>query len=290
MVRPALRREAAGYIKDKYSTSERRACKIVNLRRGTYRYRERFPGKDDIVKERMKELVTAEPSWGLPILHAVLRREGLVINHKRTERLYKEQKLSLRLKKRKKKVSHLRIATAPASRPNERWSMDFMFDQTTDSRRLKIFTLGDDFTRQALSIEPGRSIGGKQVVEILELACEAHGKPEVIVLDNGPEFTCHALHEWAYKNNVKLDFIKPGKPTQNAFRESFNGRLRDEFLNQHLFCDVNEARNKMETWRENYNKKRPHSSLNYQTPYEFAQKYRNIYSQQPLTCEVIAGT
>ena len=224
------------------------------------------------------------------MLHAVLKREGLVVNHKRTERLYRRLNLSLRLKKRKKWVSHLRVVMPPASRPNERWSMDFLFDQTNDNRRLKFFTLGDDFTREALDVGAGRSIGGTQVTEFLDRAIELHGKPKVIVLDNGPEFTSKALHEWAYRNGIKLDFIDPGKPVQNAFRESFNGRLRDEFLNQHLFYDVNDARNKVGRWKEDYNKNRPHSSLNYKTPYEFAQTFKNNACQQPLIYEVMIGT
>lgn len=237
----------------------------------------------------MKELAAERPRWGQPLLHAVLKREGLVINHKRTERVYRELNLSLRMKKRKKRVCHLRVVMPPASRPNERWSMDFLFDQTNDNRRLKFFTLGDDFTREALEVEAGRSMGGELVTEFLDLAIELHGKPEVIVLDNGPEFTSKALHEWAYRNGIKLDFIDPGKPVQNAFRESFNGRLRDEFLNQHLFYDVNDARNKAALWKEDYNRNRPHSSLNYDTPYEFAQKYKINACQQPLICEVMTG-
>lgn len=276
-------------MKEAYETSERRACKIVELHRETYRYCRLFPDKDNVLKERMKELAAERPRWGQPILHAVLKREGLVVNHKRTERVYRELNLSLRMKKRKKRVSHLRIVTPPASRPNERWSMDFLFDQTNDNRRLKFFTLGDDFTREALEVEAGRSIGGEAVTEFLDLAIELHGKPEMIVCDNGPEFTGKALHEWAYRNGIKLDFIDPGKPVQNAFRESFNGRLRDEFLNQHLFYDVNDARNKAALWKEDYNRNRPHSSLNYDTPYEFALKYKNNACQQPLICEVMTG-
>lgn len=237
----------------------------------------------------MKELAAERPRWGQPILHAVLRREALVKNHKRTERIYKELNLSLRLKKRKKQIGHLRVVRPAASRPNERWSMDFLFDQTNNNRRLKFFTLGDDFTREALAVEVSRSISGKQVAELLDRAIEMHGKPEAIVLDNGPEFTSKALHEWAYRNGVKLDHIDPGKPTQNPFRESFNGRLRDEFLNQHLFYDVHDARRKVALWKEDYNKNRPHSSLNYDTPYEFMQRYKNNACQQPLICEVTTG-
>lgn len=276
-------------MKETYETSERRACKIVELNRETYRYKELYPGKDDTLRERLKELAVERPRWGQPMLHAVLKREGLVINHKRTERVYRELKLSLRMRKRKKKVSHLRVVMPLASRPNERWSMDFLFDQTNDNRKLKVFTLGDDFTRQALAVEPARSIGGDTVAEFLDMAIYLNGKPEVIVLDNGPEFTSKALHEWAYRNGIKLDFIDPGKPVQNAFRESFNGRLRDEFLNQHIFYDVNDAKRKAAFWREDYNKNRPHSSLNYDTPDEFTVKYKNNACQQPLICEVMTG-
>jgi putative transposase len=196
-----------------------------------------------------------------------------------------EMGLSLKKRKKKKRVRHLRAVMPPASKPNDRWSMDFMFDQTQDRRRLKIFTLGDDYNREALRIEPGRSIGGRIVTEMLDQAVEIHGKPNVITLDNGPEFTSNAVHEWAYKNGVYLDFIEPGKPTQNAFRESFNGRFRDECLNQHLFFSVEEARRIMTDWQEDYNKIRPHSSLNYQTPYEFRQNFENNACQQTPLCE-----
>lgn len=244
------------------------------------------------MKRRMKELAEQRPRWGSPMLHAVLKREGLVINHKRTERIYGEMKLSLRTRRKckRKRGSYLRVVMPPASRPNERWSMDFLFDQTMDGRRLKFFTLGDDFTREALEVDVGRSIGGHVVVEFLDRMVEFHGKPDFIVLDNGPEFISKALDAWAYRNGVKLDFIEPGKPVQNAFRESFNGRFRDECLNQHLFHSVEDARMKVREWQDDYNKNRPHSSLNYETPFEFAQRFKNNACQQTPLREVMIGT
>lgn len=210
------------------------------------------------------------------MIHAVVRIEGLVRNHKRTERVYyRDMKLSLRLRRRKKRPSHLRVLMDAPTRPNERWSMDFVFDQLTSGRRFKSLTLGDDFTREALEIEAAHSIGGKYVVEVLNRVTAEQGFPAVIVMDNGSEFTGKALDEWAHKHGVSLDFIDPGKPVQNAFRESFNGRFRDECLNQNLFHDLWDAKKKIETWRLDYNTVRPHSSLNYATPAEFAEQYRS---------------
>jgi len=210
------------------------------------------------------------------MIHAVVQREGLVRNHKRTERVYyREMGLSLRLRRRKKRPSHLRVLMDAPDRPNERWSMDFVFDQLRDGRRLKCLTLGDDYTREALEIETGRAIGGKAVVEVLERVTAERGLPAAIVMDNGPEFTGKALDEWAHGRGVKLDFIAPGKPVQNAFRESFNGRFRDECLNQNIFHDVRDAKEKIEMWRQDYNTIRPHSSLNYATPAAFAERCRS---------------
>lgn len=197
-------------------------------------------------------------------------------NHKRTERVYyREMKLSLRLRRKKKRPSHLRVMMEAPSRLNERWSMDFVFDQLMNGRRLKCLTLGDDFTREALEIEVERSIRGVHVVEVLDRIVAERGLPEVIVMDNGPEFTGRALDEWAIRNGVKLDFITPGRPVENAFRESFNGRFRDECLNQNLFHDLRDAKEKIEMWRHDYNTVRPHSSLNYETPAAFAEQYRS---------------
>lgn len=245
------------------------------LHRSTQRY-ERRPDQDEPLKVRIAELARERPRWGCPLVHAVLQREGLVRNHKRTERVYYcDMKLSLRLRRRKKRPSHLLVLMDAPTRPNERWSMDFVFDQMTNGRRLKCLTLGDDFTREAFEIETARSIGGKYVVEVLDRVTAERGFPTVIVMDNGPEFTGKALDEWAHRHGVVLDFIDPGKPVQNAFRESFNGKFRDECLNQNLFHDVRDAKEKIESWRLDYNTVRPHSSLNYATPSAFAEQCRS---------------
>jgi putative transposase len=157
--------------------------------------------------------------------------------------------------------------------PNQRWSVDFVMDQMMDGRRIKCLTLGDDFTREALALEVGRSLTGKHVVEILSRVIEEKALPVCIVMDNGPEFTSKALDEWAHRTGVKLDFITPGRPVQNCFRESFNGKFRDECLNEHLFRDLADAREKIEQWRVDYNTERPHSSLNDEAPSAFAARY-----------------
>jgi putative transposase len=255
--------------------SERRACSVIPIHRSTQRYQRR-PDEDGPLKTRIAELAQERPRWGCPLIHAVVQREGLVRNHKRTERVYyRDMRLSLRLRRRKKRPSHLRVLMDAPSRPNERWSMDFVFDQMTSGHRLKCLTLGDDFTREALEIETSRSIGGKYVVEVLDRVTAERGFPKVIVMDNGPEFTGKVLDEWAHKHGVILDFITPGKPVENAFRESFNGRFRDECLNQNLFHDVRDAKEKVEMWRRDYNTIRPHSSLNYATPTAFAEQCRS---------------
>jgi putative transposase len=242
--------------------------------RSTQRYA-RQPDRDGPLKERIAELAAERPRWGCPFIHAIVQREGLVRNHKRRERVYyREMALSLRLRRRKKRPSHLRVMMDAPERPNERWSMDFVFDQLTNGRRLKCLTLGDDFTRESLEIEAGRSIQGQHVVDVLDRIAEERGLPAVIVMDNGPEFTGKALDEWAHRHGVKLDFITPGRPVENAFRESFNGRFRDECLNQNLFHDLEDAREKIEMWRQDYNMVRPHSSLNYATPAAYAEQFR----------------
>jgi len=262
------------YVQEIYKKSERWACKVIALNRSTQRYL-RGPDQDGPLKARIMELAQERPRWGCPMIHAIVQREGLVRNHKRTERVYyRDMKLSLRLRRRKKRPSHLRVLMDAPTRPNERWSMDFVFDQLTGGRRFKCLTLGDDFTREALEIETAHSIGGKYVVEVLERITAERGFPAIIVMDNGPEFTGRALDEWAHKHGVILDFIDPGKPVQNAFRESFNGRFRDECLNQNLFHDLWDAKEKIETWRLDYNTVRPHSSLNYATPAAFAEQCR----------------
>jgi putative transposase len=288
MVRPAARREAATYVRQAHEMSGRRACRVVVLNRSTYQYK-RKPDRNGEVRERLRELAEKRPRWGQKRLHVILRREGHLINHKRTERLYRELKLSLRLKKRKKRASGLRIVRPAPTRPNQQWSMDFMCDQLANQRRLKCFTLGDDFSRENLDLKAALSFGGRRVVEVLDRLREEGRKPEAIVCDNGPEFTSRALDEWAYRHGIKIDFIDPGKPTQNPFIESFNGKFRDECLNEEIFFDLPDAQRKFDDYRRHFNTERPHSSLENKTPEEFAKEWETMLTNQTRETEVMTG-
>lgn len=262
-----------------FGISQRRSCRLAGWNRSSLQYQPRSKN-DEPLRQRLKELAAQHPRWGCPLLHDLLRREGLVQNHKRTERLYRQEQLSLRRKHRKKLPAAARVPLPVASKPNERWSMDFVHDQLSNGRRLRVLTLVDDFTRQCLALWADHSIGGVGVVSVLEQLAKTRGLPAAITVDNGPEFTGKTLHEWAHKHGVKLNFIAPGKPTQNAYIESFNGKFRDECLNQHWFTTLNEARLLIEAWRSLYNQVRSHSSLGRIPPNLFAQQIQN---HQPKT-------
>lgn len=245
----------------------------MNLWRSTYGYK---PKTEDnkALRDRLRELAEKRRRFGCPRLHVLLKREGFVINHKRTERLYREEGLSLRLKKRKRRPAGVRMKLPLPSKPNERWSMDFVHDILSDGRRFRALTIVDDFSRECPTIEVDTSIGGLRVTRVLDRISEVRGIPESITVDNGPEFAGKMLDEWAYRKGVKLNFIQPGKPVQNAYIESFNGRLRDECLNESWFKTLDEARTIIEDWRIDYNRIRPHSSLDDLSPEEYAQIYK----------------
>jgi putative transposase len=207
--------------------------------------------------------------FGCRRLHLQLYREGLVVNHKRRERLYREERLSLRVRKRKKMASVGRVQLPKAEKPNHLWAMDFMQDALHDGRRIRVLVILDLYTRENLRIEVDSSIGGHRVAAILSQVSAMRGLPEYIVVDNGPEFISNAMDAWAYTRGVTLQFIRPGKPVDNAFVESFNGKFRDECLNQNWFISVEQARRVIEEWRKDYNEERPHSSLGDLTPCEF---------------------
>ena len=197
-------------------------------------------------------------------------------NHKRVHRLYTELGLQVQRRPKKQKHRHLRLVLPQAKYPNHIWSMDFVHDQLCDNRRFKCFNLVDEFTHESLLIKVDRSIKAKNLVEYFNELKLIRPLPEMIVCDNGPELTSQALDIWAYQNNVKLKFIQPGKPTQNAFVESFNGKFRDECLNQHWFLSLNHAKQEIEDWRKDYNEYRPHRSLKMKTPNEFAKEYEEM--------------
>ena len=191
--------------------------------------------------------------------------------------------MSLRKRKRKKVGAQTRVVLPPAQRPNERWSMDFVSDSLVTGRRFRVLTIVDDFSRECPAIEVDTSLGGARVVQVLERLAEIRGLPEMITLDNGPEFTGRALDEWAYRRGVKLHFIRPGKPIENAYAESFNGRLRDECLNENWFLSLKHAREVIEGWRKDYNEARPHSALEGLSPNEYIESIGELYPQVVLS-------
>ena len=271
-------------VLSRFGLSARRFCRLTGWNRSSLQYRPE--GRDDAtLRERLRYWASLKPRWGAPILHDVLKAEGLVINHKRTERLYREEGLSLRRKRRRKLPAVARVSLSVPQGPNERWSMDFIHDQLATGRRFRCLTLVDDFTRQCLAIHVDTSIGGTSLVAVLQRLALSGRLPKAITVDNGPEFTGKALHLWAQRSGVALHHIQPGKPMQNAFIESFNGTFRDDCLNQHWFSSLAEARLLIEHWRSHdYNHLRPHSSLGRIPPDFFA---LNCLNQTPNTSQAI---
>jgi putative transposase len=268
-VTPAERRRAALVAKEELGLSERRACRLTGIHRSVARYESRRQDLPGLV-ERLRELASERRRYGYRRLHVLLRREGLAVNHKRVYRLYRAEGLMVRQRRRRKVAGVERVMPPLPERRGERWSMDFLLDGLYDGRRLRVLTLVDDYTRECLAIEVGTSLPGTRVVEVLSEVGRERGLPKTIVVDNGPEFAGKAMDAWAYEHGVGLHFIEPGKPVQNAYIESFNGKLRDECLNEHWFGSIAEAQAIIEAWRQDYNTVRPHSSLANRTPVEAA--------------------
>jgi putative transposase len=269
-----------------FGLSERRICGIVNFQRSTNRYRP--IGKDEqALRDRMRELAKRHNRFGSPRLHILLKREGLVLNHKRTERIYREEGLSLPKKKKKKSPFPMRVPMPPAMRPNEIWSLDFLSDACVGGRKLRILTMIDDFSRIPPGILVNSSITGKLVTQFIDQVSVLHGYPENIRVDNGPEFTSGMFQSWASERKIKVEYTRPGKPTDNAFIESFNGKLRDECLNMQRFLNVKNASEIIEAWRISYIQERPHSSLNKMTPYEFNKEYQINLAREELHLELV---
>lgn len=258
-MRPAERRPVVDYLVAEWCLAERRACGLASLSRSTVRYRPRRSG-DQELRERLRELAGERRRFGYRRLHVLLRREGHEVNHKRVYRLYREEGLTVR-KRRRKRVSRAeRVPLQAPAGPNQVWTSDFVHDALFWGRKIRMLTVEDAFTREALTIEVDTSLSGVRVARVLDRVTEERGAiPDVIVLDNGPELTSRALDQWAYERGVALRFIEPGKPVQNAYIESFNGRFRDECLNEHWFTSMAQAREIIENWRIEYNTERPHS-------------------------------
>lgn len=270
MVTPTAKRQAVAHLMECYQMSERRACKSTGFCRMTMRY-EAKRCDDQELRERMKALAHERRRFGYRRLHVLLKREGHHVNHKKLFRLYREEKLTVRKRGGRKRAIGTRAPMLIPLAANDRWSLDFVSDQFTDGRRFRVLTVVDNCTRECLGLVADTSLSGLRVARELDRIIEERGKPKMIISDNGSEFTSNAILQWAEQVNVDWHYIAPGKPIQNAFIESFNGRLRDELLNETLFSSLAHARSALLNWRCDYNGQRPHSGLGWLTPTEFAQ-------------------
>lgn len=268
-MKPAQRRAAVASAQEQFGLSQRRVCRLVGCGRSTIRYQRRRRDDDDAMRTRLRELAADRPRFGYRRLHVLLQREGIVVNHKRIERLCQEEGLPVRRRTRKS-LTPVRRGRPPAPQGiNEQWALDFLQDALASGRTIRLLSVIDVFTREALALEVDTSLPGSRVVRVLDRLLGERGRPAQLVLDNGPELISRALEQWSHQHAVTLHFIDPGKPIQNAHCESFHSRLRDECLNEHWFLGLSEARRLVEAWRQDYNQARPHSALRYQTPEEF---------------------
>lgn len=251
---------------------------MIGLSRTSFCYKPVERKDEEVICRRLRKLAETRRRFGCPRLHVMLRREGFMINHKRTERIYRQEGLMLRIRRRKKMSSLLRTDSPKPDHPNHIWSMDFMRDSLSGGCAIKVLSVVDEYTRKCFRIEVDTSINGACVTRVLSEISQTEGLPEIIVIDNGPEFIGKALDAWAHERGVKLAFTRPGKPVENAYIESFNGRFRDECLNENWFLSLEYARGIIEKWRVDYNNERPHSSLGYLTPEEFIRQESEKFS------------
>jgi putative transposase len=272
-------------MRREYRRSERRACQLTGMGRSSCRYQERRRD-DPALRERLRELAGERRRFGYRRLTVLLRREGRVVNPKRVYRIYCQEGLTVRRRQRQRRKAEGRRPLVLPTRANQVWTMDFTHDNLASGRKFRTLNLMDGFTRESPRIEVDTSLPGLRVVRVLEEVARQRGYPQAIQVDNGPEFISRVVDQWAFKHSVELHFIAPGKPTENALIESFNGKFRDECLNEHWFLTLPEAREKIEIWRRDYNQARPHSALGYQTPEEFAARAatRGASPPTPLAC------
>ena len=264
-------RKSAAYLIEKYAASIRKTSKVLGLNRSTMTYKQR-KSKDAALEQRMKELSTKHRRFGLPRLHFLLKREGLVISHHRSERVYKKLRLQLKNRRRLKQMAVIRVPHKRATTANEIWSFDFVFDRFENNRSLKCLTIVDDCTKRSPGLLVDTSITARSMINFFGSFPKL---PKKLRCDNGPEMSSKEFMDWAYRNKIAIEYIQPGKPVQNAFIESFNSRFRDECLNEELFFNLNDAKKKIEKWRKYYNEERPHSSIGMKTPNAFEKELTN---------------
>jgi putative transposase len=268
-VRPRARRELAEWVQQVHRLSQRRVARLIPVERMTLRY-EHHRDPQEALRIRLRELAGSRVRYGYRRLTVLLKREGWEVNAKRIYRIYTEEGLIVRTQKRRERAQRQRIPQGRAARPNQKWSMDFVAQRVTDGRWIRVLTVVDQFTRECLVLFADNALSGEKVATALDKIVVLRGTPESITVDNGSEFASKAMDLWAYKNGVHLDFIRPGKPVENGYIESFNGKLRDECLNVEVFFTLADARRKLHLWRRDYNHHRPHSALADRTPAEFA--------------------
>jgi putative transposase len=269
MVTPAAKREAVAHLVTTHEVSERRACLSLGVNRTSVRYRSRRP-TDEALRERLRALAAARRRFGYRRLFVLLRRDGETSSRNRVYRIYRAEGLSVRRRKGRRRAVGTRAPIPVVARANARWSLDFVHDQMANGRRFRVLNIVDDVTRECLAAIPDTSISGTRVARELTTLIARRGKPQMIVSDNGTEFTSNAILSWSVSHKIDWHYIAPGKPMQNAFVESFNGRMRDELLNETLFFGLGHARDEIAAWIADYNTERPHSALGYLAPAEFA--------------------
>lgn len=270
---PDGKRQAVVHLCEVHGVSQRRACDVLQVDRSTVRYQSKRID-DAGQREAIKRIAKERRRFGYRRINVMLQREGIQMNHKKLRRIYAEEKLQVRRRGGRKRALGTRRPMEVPNGANQRWSLDFVSDAFTDGRRFRILTVVDDFTKENVLLVPDTSISGQRVTRELDQAFAERGQPRTIVSDNGTEFTSMAILKWVQDNGLDWHYIQPGKPTQNAFIESFNGKLRDECLNETLFSSLADAREELAKWQEDYNNHRPHSSIGNLTPSEFAEKIR----------------
>jgi putative transposase len=270
MVTPVVERQAMAHLCQSFEVSQRRACQVIEADRSSMRYRSVRPD-DAALRTRLRELAAVRRRFGYRRLLLLLQREGVLVNHKKLRRLYREERLQVRRRGGRKRALGTRAPLTMPQGPNQRWSLDFVSDTLTDSRRFRILTVVDDFTRECLTLVADTSLSGVRVGREIDAVIARRGSPQTIVSDNGTEFTSMAILRWSQEAGIDWHYIAPGKPTQNAFIESFNGRLRDELLNETLFASLDHAREALADWKDDYNTVRPHSAIGNLPPAIYAQ-------------------
>jgi len=269
MVTPAVKRDAVAHLRAGHGMSERRACASISADRSSVRYRSRRPEEAGL-RRRRRELADQRRRFGCRRLHVLLRAEGWTMNRKKTPRLYGEEGLAVRRRGSRRRIAVARTPIPAPDGPNSRWSMDFVHDQLAGGRRFRVLNIIDDVTKECLAAIPDSSISGKRVVRVMKDLIETRGKPGIVLGDDGTEFTSTAVLAFAQAEKLDWRCIAPGKPTRNAFAESFQGRMRDERLNEHLFLSMNHARAVIRGSVQDYDTARPHSAIGYMTPAAYA--------------------